>query len=235
MTMNRALVIAVTVALLIGGCQTKPPSKWVPVPLPMELAPSTKLTVVGTGATAEEAREAAINQMVHQVILPPSEPEDAPTADFVESLIRGYNVAGVAQDFLGKYYVTIELTISQLGINYQELYHICGMHQKEIEALKKDILSEEQLRKLAEQRAERANERLDQDRKTYENRMLELQAQKKLDEQRIDDLSQQRLKDEKAMRAYEDKIDELKAENAELRRQAQPLRPAPAAPGDATP
>lgn len=203
------LLIAVSVVAL-SGCQTKPPTSWVPVPLPLEPTPSTKLTVVGTGKTAEEAREAAIQQMVHQVILPPSEPESAPTAEFVAHMIRGYNVTGATRDFLGTYYVTVELTINQLGINYQELYSQRELCRQEATALKQDIEAERKLRQVAEERERGARQDLEQDRAGYENRMLELQAQRKLDEQRVRELSEQRLKDEKAMHELQNEIDRLK-------------------------
>lgn len=231
--MTRVLLIVAVAAALAGGCQTKPPSDWIPVPLPLEPAPSTKLVVVGTGDTAEAAREAAISQMVHQVILPPSEPENAPTAEFVQSMIRGYNVAGVSRDFLGKYYVTIELTLSQLGINYQELYHSCQTGKREMEVLRKDVEADAQLRQIAEERAQRAAEQLATDRKTFEDRMLKLQGEKKLDEQRIEELSDQRLKDEKALKAYEEQVGALEKERDALKKLLEERRAAPAADGAA--
>jgi len=175
--MNRRWSLVILAAVLLGGCQSKPVSKWMPVPVPLTPLPSTKLTIIGTGETAEAAREAAVEQMVHQVILPPSEPESAPTAEFVSSMIRGYDVAGVAQDFLGKYYVTVELTISQLGINYQELYHVAQTYKKEVDVLKKDIESHRQLRELAEQRELRTKGTLEDERKAFKQRELELQSE----------------------------------------------------------
>ena len=181
--MKPMLVVAAALALVaLVGCQPRVVSPLVPLPLPIEPAPSTKLTIVGTGETLEQAREVAINQMVHQVIMPPAEPEDAPTAEFVDSLIRGYNVAQVAQDFLGKYYVTVELTISQLGVNYQELYHKCQLHKRETELLKTDIDTETKRRQLSELKEEEARKAFDAERKSYEERLTALQA-------RIDELS----------------------------------------------
>jgi len=175
MTRTWPVVILLAVALL--GCQSKPVATWMPVPVPLTPLPSTKLTIIGTGETPEAAREAAIQQMVHQVILPPSEPENAPTAEFVDSMIRGYDVAGVARDFLGKYYVTVELTISQLGINYQELYHMSQTYKKEAEVLKRDVQAERELRELAEQRQKRAQAALKDERKAFKQRELELQSE----------------------------------------------------------
>lgn len=232
--MTRTLLMVVVVAAAaLAGCQVKPPSDYIPVPLPMVLAPSSKVTVVGKGDSAEAAREAAIAQMVHEVILPPSEPKDVPTAEFVRSLIRGYNVTSVTRDFLGKHYVTIELSISQLGINYQELYHLCETHQQENEALRKDATSEECLRKIAEERAQQAADRLAVERQSFEDRMLELQAQKKLNEQRIQELSDQRLKDEKALKALEEQVEALTRQRDALRK-AMDSRNATPASGDAT-
>ncbi len=167
---------AMLAGVLVAGCQPKVVSPLVPLPLPIESAPSTKLTVVGTGETAEKAREAALEQMVRQVILPPTEPENAPSPEFVASMIRGHNVASVAQDFRKRYYVTVELTISQLGINYQEMYHAAQLHKQECRALRKDAENEEKLRRLVEQRAEKAEEALAEARRRYEDRLLELKA-----------------------------------------------------------
>jgi len=175
--MTRTWPVVILLAVVACGCQSKPVATWMPVPVPLTPLPSTKLTVIGTGETAEAARAAAVEQMVHQVILPPSEPENAPTAEFVASMIRGYDVAGVARDFLGKYYVTIELSISQLGINYQELYHVSQTHKKEADVLKKDIKHHCELRELAEQRQQRAEAALDDERKAFKQRELELQSE----------------------------------------------------------
>jgi hypothetical protein len=171
--MNR-LSLLMAAAVLTAGCQSNVVSPLVPLPLPVEPMPSTKLVIVGTGETAEAAREAAINQLVHQVILPPSEPESVPTAEFVASMIRGYNVAGVAQDFLGKYYVTVELTISQLGVNYQELYHANRLVKRELELRKADAQNEKQLRELAQEREQAARTELESQRRQYESRILAL-------------------------------------------------------------
>jgi len=175
--MNRTWPVVILLAVLLVGCQSKPVATWMPVPVPLTPLPSTKLTVIGTGETAEAARDAAVQQMVHQVILPPSEPENAPTCEFVESMIRGYDVAGVAQDFLGKYYVTVELSISQLGINYQELYHVAQTYKKEVEILERDVQADRQLRELAEQREQRAKATLEDERKAFKQRELALQSE----------------------------------------------------------
>jgi len=172
--MMRWLMCAVA-ALAVGvGCQPTVPSPLVPLPLPLEPMPTTKLTIVGTGDTAEQAREAAIDQLVRQVILPPSEPSQAPTPEFVRSLIRGYNIAGVAQDFLGKYYVTVELTISQLGINYQELYYSQELLKRELELAKQGSQNESEQLRLAREREQAARQRCDQQRAEYEKRLLDL-------------------------------------------------------------
>ncbi len=216
--MKRALLMVVMAAASLAGCQVKPPSDYLPVPIPMALQPSSSLTVVGTGDTAEAAREAALQQLAREVILPPTEPENAPTAEFVQNMIRGYNVTSVTRDFLGKYYVTVELTLRQLGINYQELYHVCRTHEQEIEALRKDAASEEHLRQLAEDRAKRAAEQLAAERKTFEDRMLGLQAQNQQNEQRIKELSDQRLKDEQAMKALEEQLEALTKQRDALKK-----------------
>lgn len=208
--MKRFPWFAVLVMLVAaGGCQNKPPATWIPLPLPLEMAPTTKLTIVGKGATAEAARQAAVEQLVRQVILPPTEPENAPTAEFVENMIRGYNVSDVTRDFLGDYYVTVELTIAQLGINYQELYHTARVAQKEAAVLSREIENQRALRRLADEKTQRAATSATEERKRFNDRLLELQARRKLDEQRIGDLSQQRLTDEKTMRQMQDEIKKL--------------------------
>jgi len=173
---NRLLLCAAALAVL-AGCQPNVVSPLVPLPLPVEPMPTTKLTIIGTGATAEAARTAAIDQLVHQVILPPSEPSQAPTADFVRSMIRGYNVAGVAQDFRGTYYVTVELTISQLGVNYQELYYSRELVKKELELCKQDAQNEADQHKLAVEREQAARRAFEEQRQAYEDRLLALQAE----------------------------------------------------------
>lgn len=223
--MTRTLLTVTVAAVLLAGCQTKPVSTWVPFPLPLEPIPSTKLTVVGKADTADEARAAAIQQIIHQVILPPSEPENAPTSEFVESMIRGYNVSGVAKDFLGKYYVTVEMSINQLGINYQELYHRSEIRKKEGDVLRSDVRNERQLRELAEQREALAKKTFDDSRRLYEKRTLDLQAQRKLDEQRIKELSQQRLDDEKQIHTLLKELDALKKPTTEP--ESTPPAPAP--------
>jgi outer membrane murein-binding lipoprotein Lpp len=203
------LAAVVLAGALAAGCQTKPVSQWVPVPLPVERAPSTRLTVVGVGETADEAREQAIAHMVHQVILPPSEPAEAPTARFVDSLIRGYDVASVTRDFLGRYYVTVELTISQLGINYQELYSKCSIMEDELKALREDIRTEERLSELAEQRAESRASGLRREQEILRRQVLELQAQRQAAEERLGELQAQRLKDEQQIHALQRRVEAL--------------------------
>jgi hypothetical protein len=220
--------MVVVAATALAGCQVKPPSDYLPVPLPMALQPSSSLTVVGTGDTAEAAREAALQQLAREVILPSSEPENAPTAEFVQNMIRGYDVTSVTRDFLGKYYVTVELTLRQLGTNYQELYHVCRTHAQESEALRKDAASEENLRRLAEERATRAAEQLAAERKAFEDRMLVLQAQNQQNEARVRELANQRLKDEKAMKALEEQLDTLTKERDALKKAVDARGAAPA-------
>jgi uncharacterized coiled-coil protein SlyX len=221
---KRSLWLAVLVMLVLGGCQTKPPTTWMPLPLPLELAPSTKLTIVGKGATAEAARQAGIEQLVRQVILPATDPASAPTAEFVANMIRGYNVSDVTRDFLGDYYVTVELTISQLGINYQELYHAAGMARKETAVLSRDIENERELRGLADEKARRAADSAAEERKTFNDRILKLQARRKLDEQRISELSQQRLTDEKAVRQMQNEVKTLQEQVDKLSKQVAELQ-----------
>jgi hypothetical protein len=171
------LLASLAVALVLAGCQTDVVSPLMPLPLPVEPMPTTKLTVVAIGDTAEAARQEAINQLVRQVILPPTTPEQAPTDEFVRSMIRGYNVARIAQDFRGKYYVTIELTISQLGLNYQELYHVNELARKQVDFSRKDADNEEQQRKMAEAEQQALHGKLEAQRLEYEKRILALTAE----------------------------------------------------------
>ncbi|MBN2584472.1 MAG: hypothetical protein JXL80_15530 [Planctomycetes bacterium] len=177
--MKRMFLAAAMAAALTAGCQPEVVSKYMPVAVPIRLSPATTLTVVGTGDTAEEARQAAINRLVYEVILPPSESgvQTEHVAEFVESMIRGYNVVSTQKDIIGTYYVTIELSVSQLGLNYQELYHRCGLREDEMEVLKKDVEADEQLRIIAEQRAVTAERQLESEKRLYTKRLMEMQAQ----------------------------------------------------------
>ena len=175
--MKRSLLAALVAAILLAGCQPDVVSKYMPVAVPIRLSPATTLTVVGTGNTAEEARRAAIDRLVEEVILPPSEPHKERPAEFVESMIRGYNVASARKDIIGKYYVVVELSVNQLGLNYQELYHRCKVGDKEITILLRDADNERQLRELAEHRAATAVRQLEAEQKLYTKRLMDLQTE----------------------------------------------------------
>lgn len=117
---GRRIAFAIVAALLfcIAGCQPRV-NKAFPVPLPLEPAPAQSVVVVGEGSTADEARRAAMERLVREVLLPGGPEEVLP---FIESMIRGYDVVSTERDLFGRYYVTVELTMEQLAQNYQELY-----------------------------------------------------------------------------------------------------------------
>lgn len=142
--MRHATMFALILAAALGavGCQSAPPSELVPVPVPLMPVPSSSLSVVGVGDTEDEAREAALRTMVLQVILPPAEPEEAVTPEFIASMIRGYDVTSVKRDFTNKCYVTVKLPISQLGANYQELYAKTRRLEAKLESLRQHLDSE---------------------------------------------------------------------------------------------
>jgi len=175
--MKRSLLAALTAAIVLTGCQPDVVSKYMPVAVPIRLSPATTLTVVGTGNTAEEARQAAIDRLVSEVILPPSEPRKEQPAEFVGGMIRGYNVASSQKDIMGKYYVAVELSVSQLGLNYQELYHRCKVGDKEAVILRREADNEHQLRELAEHRAATAVRQLEAEQKLFTKRLMDLQTE----------------------------------------------------------
>lgn len=182
--MIRTLVPALLVGLLVAapGCQPKVVHKYVPVPLPLAPSPARTLTVVGTGDTAEEAREAAMHRLVHQVILLEAEPENEPASGFVESMIRGYNIVDTETDLLGDYYVTIELPISQLGVNYQELYNRCQLYRSELETTGERRADAQRLRELEAERHQGTEEVLKARNEKLLRQVMALQ-------QRIDELT----------------------------------------------
>lgn len=175
--MKPSLLAALAAATALAGCQPDVVSKYMPVAVPIRLSPATTLTVVGTGNTAEEARQAAIDRLVNEVILPPSEPRKEQPAEFVESMIRGYNVVSSQKDIMGKYYVAVELSVSQLGLNYQELYHRDKARYKEVTILRSESDNERQLRELAEHRADTAARQLEAEQKLFTKRLLDLQTE----------------------------------------------------------
>jgi len=175
--MRSMLLAAVVAATLAAGCQPEVVSKYVPVAVPIRLSPATTLTVVGTGGTAEAARQAAVARLVNEVILPPSETQTETTVEFVESMIRGYNVVSTQQDIVGTYYVTIELSVNQLGLNYQELYHRCKLKESEIAVLESKAAGDEQRRQMADERAATAERQLEAEKRLYTKRLMELQTE----------------------------------------------------------
>ena len=116
--LRSATILLIADAALAAGCQPKV-NRHFPVPLPLQAAPAESVIVVGEGPTAEEARQRAMERLVREILLPGGPEEVLP---FIESMIRGYNVVSTERDLFGRYYVTIELTMAQLAINYQELY-----------------------------------------------------------------------------------------------------------------
>lgn len=116
----RRMLLPLVAALIFfgAGCQPRV-NKAFPVPLPLEPSPAQSVVVVGEGSTADEARRAAMERLVREVLLPGGPEELLP---FIESMIRGYDVVSIERDLFGRYYVTVELTMAQLAQNYQELY-----------------------------------------------------------------------------------------------------------------
>jgi hypothetical protein len=171
--MKSLFVVIALAGLALGGCQVAPPSKFVLVPLPAEPLPPTTIAVIGTGDTPEAAREAAINQLAHRVILPRSEPEKTPPAEFVAALIRGYNIKSTERDLVGRYYVTLELPVTQLGANFQELF----LYKQESDLYKKQLENEKKLRELAEQRNQDTTKSTEEQNKIFTTRILALEAE----------------------------------------------------------
>ena len=164
-------------ALVFAGCEETVVSKYVPVPLPVQPAVVTTLTVIGTGATPEQARQDAIDKLVHKVILPPTEPKSAPPAEFVAALIRGYNIKSTEKTLAGTYYVTLELTVSQLGTNFQELYEKAALEDKESALCKDKVDDERAHRQIAEEKEKAAEKARETDKKTYTDRILQLEQE----------------------------------------------------------
>ena len=161
-----------------AGCgQPTVVSKYVPVPLPVQPSPATMFTVIGTGTTPEQARQDAINKLVHNVILPPTEPKSAPQDEFIEALIRGYNLKSTEKTLTGTYYVTLQLTVSQLGTNFQELYQQAALLDKENVLLKDKVEDERAHRGIAEEKEKAAEKARDADKKSYTDRILQLEQE----------------------------------------------------------
>jgi hypothetical protein len=164
-------------ALVFAGCEETVVSQYVPVPLPVQPAPPTMFTVVGTGATPEQARQDAIDKLVHKVILPPTEPKTAPPAEFVEALIRGYNVKSTEKTLTGTYYVTLQLTVNQVGTNFQELYEKSALQEKETVLLKDKVEDEKAHRQIAEEKQKAAEKAREADTKANTERILQLEQE----------------------------------------------------------
>ncbi len=175
--MKPSLLAALVAATALAGCQPDVVSKYMPVAVPIRLSPATTLIVVGTGNTAEEARQAAIDPLINEVILPPSEPRKEQPAEFAESMIRGYNVVSSQKDIMGKYYVAVELSVCQLGLNYQELYYRDKARDREVTILRSKSDNERQLRELAEHRAVTIVRQLEAEQKLFAKRLLDLQTE----------------------------------------------------------
>ncbi len=164
-------------ALVFSGCEPTVVSHYVPVPLPVQPATATTLIVIGTGATPEQARQDAIDKLVHKAILPRTEPKSEPPTEFVEALIRGYNIKSTEKTLTGTYYVTLELPLSQLGANFQELYEKTALENRESVLCKDKVDDEKAHRLIAEEKLKAAETARAADKKTYTDRILQLEQE----------------------------------------------------------
>jgi len=175
--MRIQIPLLLVAALVFAGCEPNVVSPYVPVPLPVQPATATVLTVIGNGATPEQARQDAIDKLVHKVILPPTEPKSEPPAAFVEALIRGYNIKSTEKTLTKRFYVTLELPISQLGANFQELYEKSALENKESTLCKDKVDDEKAHRQIAEEKLKAAENAREADKKSYTERILQLEQE----------------------------------------------------------
>ena len=112
--------------------------------------------------------------------LPEASPDAAPDAlpsDLVFPDLSQPDGCQVAVDLTGRYFVTLELAVSQLGANFQELYEKCALQDKESVLCKDKADDEKAHRLIVEEKLKAAENARAADKKSYTDRLLQLEQE----------------------------------------------------------